>query len=132
MCVSALRHTLTHSHPARIHIYNKQQRVLGNTQRSQRAHYASSPDWTGLCPDDDQVPMEPGMHSHTHTATRPHNALTLARTDYQCKCNGNNDQYQCKWPCTLPKAHTDRTERYPIPSSNKNPVFGLIGQLDQT
>lgn len=67
MCVSALRHTLTHSHPARIHIYNKQQRVLGNTQRSQRAHYASSPDWTGLCPDDDQVPMEPGMHSHTHT-----------------------------------------------------------------
>lgn len=80
-----------------------------------------------------RCPWSPAcIHTHTHTATRPHNAHTLARTDYQCKCNGNNDQYQCKWPCTLPKAHTDRTERYPIPSSNKNPVFGLIGQLDQT
>lgn len=35
---------------------------------------------TGLCPDDDQVPMEPGMHSHTQPPARTMHTHSYAST----------------------------------------------------
>lgn len=71
----------THTSIARhAYIYTTNSSVYWVTQRSQRAHYASSPDWTGLCPDDDQVPMEPGMHSHTQPPARTMHTHSYAST----------------------------------------------------
>lgn len=131
-CSTPYTHTATaHTegrHTTHIHIYNKQQRVLGNTQRSPRAR---SSEWTGLlalttkrCPDDDDPTRCThgarhalhihSRHPHKCTRTRSHTHThrhRLARINYKCKCNGTTTNTNTNGRARCPSQARQREDR---------------------